>query len=304
MNTFVVEPQPLKWTNSRVLCAWNNGLMLGGKFPKTRGMLGGNLGDAGWKLYGEISIRPKISEFGRFCKRYILQQQRKQKSDCAINPLGYISTHKVLLWVSANVTTDSKYSIDIKKLKESCKDIYALTFTMDFWCSRRPYVHASTCTANAPHYRPSEEIQRWAGWGCSQWALHIISLYLEKMRRSIVILVSKTISKALPSKWYYSFPQDVPIHHAIDVPIQEHKGWFGTAPATQPPNPHPTPPHETASGSRLSFGTGYSWKRDSSPQKTWDQAAIVKFRHIRAQSRLSRRCLAVNRGFLGIMRTQ
>ena len=51
---FVAEPQPLKWTNDRVLCAWTNGLMLGGKFPNTKGMLGGNFGDAGWKLYGEV----------------------------------------------------------------------------------------------------------------------------------------------------------------------------------------------------------------------------------------------------------
>ena len=51
---FFAEQQPLKRTNERVLRAWNNRLMLGGKFPKTRQMLGVNLGDAGWKLYGEV----------------------------------------------------------------------------------------------------------------------------------------------------------------------------------------------------------------------------------------------------------
>ena len=47
MNMLVVEPHPLKWTNDLVLCAGNNGLMLGGKFRKTRGMQGRNLGGAG-----------------------------------------------------------------------------------------------------------------------------------------------------------------------------------------------------------------------------------------------------------------
>ena len=56
---FGAEPQPLKWTNDRDLCAWNNGLMLSGKFPNTKGMLDGNLGDAGWKLYGEVRKWPK-----------------------------------------------------------------------------------------------------------------------------------------------------------------------------------------------------------------------------------------------------
>ena len=55
---FGAEPQPLKWMNGRVWWAGNNGLMLGGKFPNTKGMLGGNLGDAGWKLYGEVRKRP------------------------------------------------------------------------------------------------------------------------------------------------------------------------------------------------------------------------------------------------------
>ena len=56
--------------------------------------------------------------------------------------------------------------------------------------------------------------------------LQIISHYPGTMRRIIVILVAKIIFKVLPRKWYQSVPEDVPIHHAIDVPIQEHKGWF------------------------------------------------------------------------------
>ena len=59
MNMLDAEPQPWKWTNDWVLCAWNNGMMLGGKFPNTKGMLGGNLGDAGWKLYEEVRRQPK-----------------------------------------------------------------------------------------------------------------------------------------------------------------------------------------------------------------------------------------------------
>ena len=58
-HMFGAAPQPLKWTNDQVLCEWNNGLVLGGKFPNTEEMLGGNLGDAGWKLYGDVRKRPK-----------------------------------------------------------------------------------------------------------------------------------------------------------------------------------------------------------------------------------------------------
>ena len=43
-NMFVAEPQSLKWTNDRVLCSWNNGLMLGGSFQTHA--------DAGWKFGG------------------------------------------------------------------------------------------------------------------------------------------------------------------------------------------------------------------------------------------------------------
>ena len=56
--------------------------------------------------------------------------------------------------------------------------------------------------------------------------LEINSHYSGTMKCSIVILVAKIILKVLPSKWYKGVPQDVPIHHAIDVPNQEHNGWF------------------------------------------------------------------------------
>ena len=35
-------------------------------------------------------------------------QQREQKSSCVVYPAGYISAHKVLVWISANFTIDSK----------------------------------------------------------------------------------------------------------------------------------------------------------------------------------------------------
>ena len=70
--------------------------------------------------------------------------------------------------------------------------------------------------------------------------LQIINHYSGTMIRSIVILVATIISNVLPSKWYHDVPQDVPIHHATDVPIQEHKGWFGT-PVECPPDMDKTP---------------------------------------------------------------
>ena len=45
---------------------------------------------------------------------------------------------------------------------------------------------------------------------------------------NIIILVEKIISKVLPSKWYKGVQQYVLIYRAIDVPIQENMGWFGT----------------------------------------------------------------------------
>ena len=49
--------------------------------------------------------------------------------------------------------------------------------------------------------------------------LQIISHYPGTMRRSLVILEAKTFSKMLRNKWYQGVPQDLPIHHAIDVAI-------------------------------------------------------------------------------------
>ena len=141
---FDAEPQPLEWMNDRVLWAGNNGLMLGGKFPNTKGMLGGNLGDAGWKFGGcwvetvwGSKKTAKIYKSG-VCKHYIGQQHREQKSGCAVYLLGYISTHKVLSGEFLQILhLIPKYPIDIKKLKERCKGIYAFTFTMDMRCTIR-----------------------------------------------------------------------------------------------------------------------------------------------------------------------
>ena len=59
-------------------------------------------GDAGWKFGGcwvetvwGSKKTAKIYKFG-VCKQYILQQ-REQKLGCAVCPLGYISTRKVLV---------------------------------------------------------------------------------------------------------------------------------------------------------------------------------------------------------------
>ena len=61
---FVVEPQPLKWMNDPVLCAW--------KVSK-------NKGDAGWKFGGcwvetvwGSKKSAKVSKLGNFCKHNIL----------------------------------------------------------------------------------------------------------------------------------------------------------------------------------------------------------------------------------------
>ena len=130
--------------------------------------------------------------------------------------------------------------------------------------------------------------------------LQLISHYPGTMRRSIVILVAKSISKALPSKWY---PQWCP---ARCPATPHHRHYYQGAqgviwhPCRMSPrhgqNPlrlGPWKPDSLAGSvlptvDELSCGhrsTGYSWKRDSSPQITWDQAATVKFCHLRAQSR-------------------
>ena len=46
----------------------------------------------------------------------------------------------------------------------------------------------------------------------------------------------------------------------------------------------------------MQSSTRYIWKRDSSPQMTWDQAATVKFCHLCAQSRQRRRWLGSQQG--------
>ena len=58
--------------------------------------------------------------------------------------------------------------------------------------------------------------------------LQILSHYPGTMRRSIVMLVAKSIPNVLPSKWFPDVPKDVPMHHAIDVLVQEPNGRFCT----------------------------------------------------------------------------
>ena len=113
-----------------------NGLMLGGKFPNTMGMLGGNLGDAGWKLYREERKRPKYLnwEFANIIY-YNNSASRNQ-----VVPFIHWDTFQHTRFSCEFLQTLQlipKYPIDIKKLKERCKDIYALTIAMDLRCSRR-----------------------------------------------------------------------------------------------------------------------------------------------------------------------
>ena len=56
-NNCVSELQTLGGKNSSVYNACNSGLMLGGKFKKIRGMLGGKFEDAGWKLQERVRKR-------------------------------------------------------------------------------------------------------------------------------------------------------------------------------------------------------------------------------------------------------
>ena len=74
----------------------------------------------GETVWGSIKKTAKISKLG-VCKHYRLQQQREHKSGCAVYPLGYISTHKVLVWICEHVTIGSKISNWNKKT--CCKDI-------------------------------------------------------------------------------------------------------------------------------------------------------------------------------------
>ena len=135
-DMFVAEPLPLKWTNYRVLCAWNNGLMLGGKFPNTKGVLGGNLGDAGWKLYGEVRKRPKYLNW-EFAN--IIYYNNSASRNRVVPFIHWDTFHTIRFSGEflQMLQLIRKYPTDIKKLKEGCKDIYALIFTLNLRCSRR-----------------------------------------------------------------------------------------------------------------------------------------------------------------------
>ena len=135
-HMFGAKPQPLKWMNDRVWCAGNNGLMLGGKFPNTKGMPGGNLGDAGWKPYGEVRKRPKYLNW-EFAN--IIYYNNSASRNQVVPFIHWDTFQHTRFWCEflQMLQLILKYAIDIKKVKERCKGIYALTFTMDLRCSKR-----------------------------------------------------------------------------------------------------------------------------------------------------------------------
>ena len=135
-HMFGTEPSPLKWPNGRVLCAWNNGLMLGGKFPNTKGMLGGNLGDAGSKLYGEVRKRPEYLNWAFANSIYNNNSVSRNQVVPFVHWDSFQHT-KLSCEFLQILHLIRKHAIDIKKLKEGCNDIYALIFTMDLRRSRR-----------------------------------------------------------------------------------------------------------------------------------------------------------------------
>ena len=114
----------------------------------------------------------KIFKLGNVCKQHILHQQREQKSGCVVYPSGYISAHKVLVWIFANVTIDSKIFNWYKKPKERCKDTYALTLTMDLWYSRRSdqkdynifFIHMTYCRCRFRYFWDIGSFSAWTSW--------------------------------------------------------------------------------------------------------------------------------------------
>ena len=135
-HVFGAEPQPLKWMNGRVWCAVNNELMLGGMFPNTKGMLGGNLGDAGLKLYGAVRKGPKYLNW-EFANIIYYNNSASRNQVVPFIQWDTFQHTRFSCECLQMLQLISKYPTDIKKIKERRKDIYALTFTMDLWCSRR-----------------------------------------------------------------------------------------------------------------------------------------------------------------------
>ena len=111
--------------------------MLGGKFPNTKGMLGGNLGDAGWKLYEEVRKHPKYLKWAFANNIYYNNNASRNQVVPFIHWDTFQHTRFSCEFLQM-LQLIPKHPIDIKKLKERCNDIYALTFKMDLRCSRRP----------------------------------------------------------------------------------------------------------------------------------------------------------------------
>ena len=76
------------------------------------------------------------------------------------------------------------------------------------------------------------------------------------------VLLLQSINQSLPwddeaehchlgSENYIKWYQRVPIHHIIDIPIPEHKGWGDLAPPWTPPPPPPPPTDRDMAKSRL-----------------------------------------------------
>ena len=133
---FVAEPQHIKWTNDRVLCAWNNGLMLSGNVPNTKGMLGGNWGDAGWKLHGEVRKRPKYLNWV-FANIIYYNNNTSRNRNVPFIHWNTFQHARFSCEFLQMLQLIPKYPIHIRNLKERCKDIYELTFAMGLPCSRR-----------------------------------------------------------------------------------------------------------------------------------------------------------------------
>ena len=90
------------------------------------------------------------------------------------------------------------------------------------------YVGDDTCLLHAPINSTD------ARWGCSQ---RIVKAGPFLVMSCCCRLVTKLISKVLPSKWYQGVPQDVPRHQAVDVPKYERRGVICLTPTPTPPHP-------------------------------------------------------------------
>ena len=93
-----------------------------------------NLGDAGWKLCGEVRKRPTYLNW-EFANIYYNSASRNQ-----VEPFIHWDTFQHTRFSCEflqMLQLIPKYPTDIKELKERRKDIYAVTFTLFLRSSRR-----------------------------------------------------------------------------------------------------------------------------------------------------------------------